>query len=84
MSRQVAITTKDNPFNPITEFEHWFRFDTDKGYGTCEYLARIARTSDQFTDYENELEIESAIDEIIQINNELGNDIYKKVIVNEN
>ena len=24
------------------------------------------------------------IDEIIQINNELGNDIYKKVIVNEN
>lgn len=82
MNRQVAITTKDNPFNPITEFDQWFRYDMDKGYSTCSYLGRIARTSDQLTDYENDLEIERAIDEIIKINNEIGNNIYEKVIVN--
>lgn len=26
----VAITTKDNPFDPIDQFDEWFRFDTDK------------------------------------------------------
>ena len=81
--KQVAITTKDNPFNPTTEFDQWYAFDMDKGYSTCCYLARIARTSDQFTDYENTLEIESAIDEIIKINQEIGNDIYEKVVITQ-
>lgn len=62
----VALTTFDNPYNPFTQFQKWFLFDTEKGYNSCAYLARIARTSDEFTEEENEKEIERAIDEIIQ------------------
>ena len=66
MGKRYAITTKDNPFNPFTEFDKWFLYDIEKGYYTCSYLGRIAQTSDLFTDYENNSEIERAIDEIIK------------------
>ena len=63
---QSCITTIDNPFNPFEDFISWFRYDIEKGYNSCEYLARIAKTSDSLTDEENSLEIERAIDEIIK------------------
>ena len=43
---------------------------------SCSYLARIARTSDQLSDAENEQEMERAIDDIVKYD-PLG--IYKKV-----
>lgn len=70
------LTTIDNPYNPFDDFINWFMFDIEKGYNTCGYLARIAKTSDQFTDKENDEEIERAIDEIIQYD---FMNIYKKV-----
>lgn len=70
------LTTNDNPFNPFDDFTSWFLFDTSKGYNSCAYLARIARTSDQLSDQENNEEIERAIDEIIQYD---FMNIYKKV-----
>ena len=72
----VALTTIDNPFNPFTDFTKWFLYDIEKGYYSCAYLARIARTSDQLSDAENLNEIERAIDEIIKLDF-MG--IYKKV-----
>ena len=60
MKPKCAITTFDNPYDPFENFDEWFLFDTEKGYNTCAYLARIARTSDQFSDEENEKEIERA------------------------
>ena len=72
----VALTTIDNPFNPFTDFTKWFLYDVEKGYNSCAYLARIARTSDQLSDAENLNEIERAIDEIIRLDF-MG--IYKKV-----
>ena len=60
------LSTFDNPFNPFDDFDSWFQYDSDKGYNSCSYLARIARTSDQLTDEENSQEIERAIDEIIK------------------
>ena len=63
-----ALTTKDNPFDPFDDFANWLSFDHMKGYNTSEYLARIAVTSDELSDEENEKEIEAAIDEIIQLN----------------
>ncbi|MCD7777434.1 MAG: hypothetical protein LUH47_02895 [Clostridiales bacterium] len=71
-----AITTIDNPFDPFDEFTSWFLYDEEKGYHTCGYLARIAKTSNQFTDKENDLEVEKAIDEIIKYD---FMNIYKKV-----
>ena len=46
------------------------------GYNTCAYLDRIAHTSDQFSEEENNQEIERAIDEIIRYD---FMNIYKKV-----
>lgn len=77
---QVAITTIDNPFNPFTEFDKWYMFDCEKNYNSCEYLARIAKTSDSLTDDENQSIVEEAIDEII--NNDPFN-IYTKIYNNE-
>ena len=70
------ITTIDNPFNPFTNFTEWFLFDVEKGYNTCSYLARIARTSDSLSDEENDKEIEKAIDSIIQLD---FMNIYRKI-----
>lgn len=76
MNKTCMLTTVDNPFDPFEQFTSWFLFDTEKGYNSCSYLARIARTSDQFTEEENDKEVERAIDEIIK--NDFMN-IYKKV-----
>lgn len=74
--KSFMLTTFDNPFDPFEEFEKWFLFDVEKGYNSCAYLARIAHTSDLFTDEENDEEIERAIDEIIALD---FRNIYKKV-----
>ena len=76
METKCMLTTFDNPFDPFEQFDSWFLFDTEKGYNSCAYLARVARTSDQLSDKENETEIERAIDEIIKYD---FMNIYKKV-----
>ena len=66
MASKCALTTVDNPYNPFEQFLSWFLFDEEKGYHSCAYLGRIARTSDQLSDEENNQEIKRAIDEIIK------------------
>lgn len=73
---QAMLTTVDNPYNPFIQFDEWYAFDQSQGYGTCEYLGRIADTSIDISEEENEDLIESAINEIIDFNI-LG--IYQKV-----
>ncbi len=76
MTKAVALTTVDNPFDPFNQFDEWNSFDEQKGYYTNSYLARFAYTSSDLSDSDQALELERAIDEIIRIN-PLG--IYKKV-----
>ena len=76
METEVMLTTFDNPFDPFDEFVSWFLFDVEKGYNTCSKLARIARSSEDFSTLEDKAETERAIDEII--NYDFLN-IYKKV-----
>ncbi len=66
MTKACMLSTIDNPYNPFEDFDSWLMFDMEKGYNSCAYLARIARTSDQFSEEENNLEVERAIDEIIK------------------
>lgn len=64
----VMLTTIDNPYNPFTDFDDWYAYDTAMGYNTCGYLARIAATSPVLSDTENQKELERAIDEIVEFN----------------
>ena len=65
---QTMLTTVDNPFNPFSQFEEWFAFDVQQGYNSCSYLARIAITSPELSEVEEEESIERAIDEIVRLN----------------
>lgn len=76
MPNDCMLTTIDNPYNPFTQFDHWFLYDVEKGYDSCGYLARIAFLADGMSEDEKNEEIEHAIDEIIKLDF-LG--IYKKV-----
>ena len=74
----AMITTIDNPYDPQADFQQWYMWDVTNGYNTCAYLSRIAKTSEQLSDEENEIESERAIDEIIKYD---FMNIYKKVTV---
>lgn len=77
MAKAVALTTVDNPYDPVNDFQHWFMFDNDKGYGTCNYLARIVRDSNQFSEEEHWAAVDQAIDEILKYD---FRHIYKKIV----
>lgn len=79
IDRLVAITTFDNPFNPFTQFTEWLLFDKEKGYNTCEYLARIAKVEDNLSQQEYDRAVEQAIDSIIKTD---PFNIYKKITNN--
>lgn len=62
------LTTLDNPYDPFTQFDDWYRYDEDNGYHSLEYLARVCESSDNLSEADQNLAIEAAIDEIISFN----------------
>ena len=76
MITTCMLTTIDNPFDPFEQFTSWFLFDVEKGYNTCGLLDRITKLTDDLTDHEYNVEVERAIDQIIQYD---PFNIYKKV-----
>lgn len=70
------LTTVDNPYNPFDDFDGWHRWDTDHGYHTASFLARITRSSNDLSEAEQDDAMETAIDEIVR-ENVLG--IYVKI-----
>ena len=70
------LTTIDNPYSPVTQWDEWFAYDAERGYHTPDFLARVVITSDELSELDQDLALEDAIDEIIR-ENVLG--IYKKV-----
>lgn len=62
------VTTLDNPYDFFKQFDEWYAFDTEKGYNTCAYLARIAKTSTEMSEKEYEQAVNDAVDEILRLN----------------
>lgn len=75
-NRRVSITTIDNPFNPLHDFDHWFQFDVEQGYYTCNKLARLTNVTDDMSSAEEQAEVERGIDRLIEID---PLNIYTKV-----
>jgi hypothetical protein len=65
MSTEVMLTTFDNPYDPFEDFVAWWQYDNEMGYNTCGKIARIAKSSEEFSSIEEQRETERAIDEII-------------------
>ena len=65
LSDSFWLTTKDNPFNPFTQFEEWLQYDTTNRYNSSGLLARIAKTSSELSDKENSTEIHRAMSWIV-------------------
>lgn len=62
------LTTVDNPFDPFTQWEEWYAFDTRHGYHTAGLLARIVVTSDELSEADQALAIQLGIEEIVREN----------------
>lgn len=62
------VTTLDNPYDYFTQFDEWYAFDTQKGYNTCAYVARIAKTSSEMSEKDYENALNDAVDEILDFN----------------
>jgi hypothetical protein len=64
----TMLTTTDNPFNPFTHYDEWYSYDINKGYNTCAYLARVTKTSEELSDADQEVAINNAMKEIVDLN----------------
>lgn len=65
---EIMLTTIDNPYDPFTQWDDWLAWDEQAGYYTNAYLARIARTSDELSETDQEQALELAMDEILKEN----------------
>lgn len=64
----VAITTVDNPYNPLEDIDGWYDWDMRHGYSTSCLLARFMMVpSDNLPDKFNEGLKENAIDRIVKL-----------------
>ena len=67
MPKEFMLTTIDNPFDPFEQFSSWLLFDKEKGYDSCEKLARLATITDDMTQDEIDKETENAIELLISL-----------------
>ena len=64
----VMLTTIDNPWDPFTHYDEWYAFDMAAGYHTPALLSRVTVSSNELSEYDQELDIIRAIDEIVTEN----------------
>lgn len=89
MARQVALTSVNNPFDPIDDYWNWEDYDENKlGYYSKNYLARIYDLlfferyggnvdPEELSESAKQTLIEDAIDEICRLN---LTGTYRKVV----
>ena len=72
MDSYCYLTTIDNPYSPVTQFDEWLAYDIQKGYNTCGFLSRAVESSNadysSLTQEEQKLLISRTIHEIVKEN----------------
>lgn len=66
MSNEFMLTTVDNPFDPFEQFDSWLMFDKEKGYDSCEKIARTVELTSDMTQKEIDKATDEAIEKIIK------------------
>lgn len=74
--RRAMLTTVDNPHSPFDDYSAWYAYDLAAGYHSGDYLARLVISSDELSEADLQLAIESTIDEIVREN---INGVFRKV-----
>lgn len=72
------LTTRDNPYNPFTEFDAWFKYDMLQGYNSCGLLSQTANVDSVQSQELNEKDISDAIDYIVSKNPEFYMKVSRK------
>jgi hypothetical protein len=67
MDEDYMLTTIDNPYDPFTEFESWLAYDEQNGYFTNGLIARLTLDSNELTEKENELALDHAVEDILNL-----------------
>ena len=70
MSREVVLTSFDNPYDPFDEFSQWLSWDTQARHGSLEILDRLSVASSTLSDAIQNDDVEDAIDYMV------ANDIF--------
>jgi hypothetical protein len=63
--QDLMLTTFDNPFSPKTEYAQWSTWDTENGYNTESYIARLITMEKDF-DMDDDVSINVLTDKVIQ------------------
>lgn len=61
---ELMLSTIDNPFSPKTEYDMWKRWDSENGYNTEEYIARLINMEDTY-DADDEFKLNVLINKVI-------------------
>lgn len=78
-NEKTMITTRDNPFHPIKDFDSWYNWDETHGYHTCQLIDSFSHTHDSMTENELKEEMNRAYDVICN----LLYLVYKKISFDE-
>ena len=74
---EIWITTKDNPFDPFTQFDDWSRYDEDHGYNTCLLIDRHLTASSELSPTDQKKALDDAIYWILELD---VAENYKRVV----
>ena len=66
MEKDSMLTTFDNPFNPFTEFDRWWKEDLLLGHNCCGLLANESNVADIASDEVNDKAIIEAMERIVK------------------
>lgn len=78
MEDDTMLTTYDNPFNPFTDFETWWKFDHLLMHNTCELLAMYANPDPNVSDEINDQWAVEAMNTIVYLEPTIYKIVSKK------
>lgn len=64
-TKQMMLSTVDNPYNPFNEFDKWYAFDICHGYNCCGIVAANSYTSRELSDELQIIDINEAISRFV-------------------